>query len=72
MIYYYSIKQQERSYFRQILVRVSIFTSRQPSARHAYLPLLLAVKTKRPHFFQRTFSIQFNNSKMYAIFMVLK
>lgn len=47
-IYCSSIKQQERSYFRQLIVREPRFTSCFPNARHAYLPLLPAVKSKQP------------------------
>ena len=44
----YSIKQQERSYFRQLVVWDPRFTSRFLNARHAYISVLPAVKTKQP------------------------
>ena len=44
----YSIKQQERNYFRQLLFWNPGLTSRHSDARHAYIPFLPAVKTKQP------------------------
>jgi len=56
-IYYTSIKQQERSYFRQLQFWASRFTSRHLRARHAYIPLLPAVKTKRPRFLMHNWQV---------------
>jgi hypothetical protein len=44
----YSITRQEQNYFRQLIVWALRFTGQQPKARHAYVPLLPAVKTGQP------------------------
>jgi len=41
--------RQEQNYFRQLIVWILRFTGQQSKARHAYEPLLPAVKTGQPH-----------------------
>ena len=48
LIYYTSIKQQEQNFLRQLKFWDPGLTSCFLIARHAYIPLLLAVKTKQP------------------------
>ena len=47
-IYCSSIKQRERSYFRQLIFAVKIY-ERHCEAQHAYMTILQAVKTGQPH-----------------------
>ena len=42
------IKRQERSYLRQLKSVENEINELYPSARHAYIPIGLAVKTSRP------------------------
>ena len=49
LTYYYSVRQQERSYSRQLKLLRPRFTGRFRCARHAYIPILHAVKSSHPH-----------------------
>lgn len=49
LTYYYSVRQQERSYSRQLNFWSPKIKVLATSALHAYLPLLPAVKSSHPH-----------------------